>query len=391
MYFLLVTMKKIALLYCILCINHLIRAQIFSTEMCNFQKNFLHRILNTYGDESLKIIAQDITHDEIKDWSEPTYDTVQLAFDLSTVIHEKLHGLNNRLSNGNTYGYFINSLCTLYVTKIDELPKSDFLKNYIPKETADSIFRYPLYIEGYDKRARLKLLKNEEIYSVFAGIYGLLEEFNAYHMDCYFINKIAPYFLQFNPEKLFEIDFFNRYYSVINPFYEFSFFTGSYLHFLEIHYSDKYNLLLQDSTLRKTFTAIYDNYQKTVNNIEDYYIKNFKHLEKNYSNDNDILLSLSLKKEDKEKDLAILKDVIYKKYGNDEDVYVRDDLVKKFYSKIINGTNSLMNKTKMTLKECKIFFFQLSKLHYKNYIQRVASASHIQSALNRFRWKSACK
>jgi len=386
-------MKKIIFVFSLLCFYQISQTQTFSSKMCKFQKNFLERLLNTYYDESLKMIVQDLTDNEIKEWSQPTYDTLVIPIYLNTVIHEKLHGFNDRLSS-ETYAYFINSLCTLYVSHIDGLPQSSFLKNYIPKEIADSIYRYLIYIEGKPDIITpefKKVLKNNEIYSVSHGIYGLLEEFNAYYTNCYFSYTIAPYFLKFSSEDLTSIDYINHYYSEICPFYEFSYFIGSYLHFLEIHYSDKYNLLIQDTALRKAFTMIYDNFQKTVSEMENYYIKNFEPMKIGYSNDNELLLFLSLKKEDKEKDLAILKDVISKKYENDDYAYITDKMIKRAYSLVKRKVNKNMKKYNITFEKCKILVFQSMGVRYKKFLERLISSPHIQSALQRFRWESSCK
>lgn len=179
---------------------------------------------------------------------------------LSTVIHESIHGytseknyqfLAEHTPEGYTFrdnysAYFIDKE-EIILVKHTEGYNSNELKKDIPKDLRT--FRYSPYIAP-----RSNLGSQQE------GIYGLLDEFNAYYQGAKMVWLLLPYFEALDdPNEGFQ-DFVSEFSSDRLAFYEFTYFTLKYLIRSERTYAYEYKDIINNIPLRKAYTAVYQNF-----------------------------------------------------------------------------------------------------------------------------------
>lgn len=175
---------------------------------------------------------------------------------LLSYIHEGSHVYNNIKSAGmgNNLYYWYDST-TLLKTKL--------LQGYI---TTDSIFNIlPNSIK--DKSiTKTYIACTNNCFSRTYGIYGLLEEFNAYSLESRSLSDMYNYFdtcSYTNKPKFWEGYLKCKYDSWMN-FYYFNIFFSTYLKYIEVNQKDFYNQLISDTSFKGTFTKIYSKYSNAL-------------------------------------------------------------------------------------------------------------------------------
>lgn len=165
---------------------------------------------------------------------------------LGTTVHECLHGYDNDLSNeqgwdDNSYpiAYFIDKdIIVSFQGK--RLFKTDQLhNNFFPKKVKE-LFRYGTYV--YDKGPA-------ETSSNQWGVYGLMEEFNAYYHDMQ--SQIEYYTCNYQGTKS-EIIFGNE----MNAYYEFNIFLGHYLQYAKKYEKEDYDYMMSNEELRLAYSLM---------------------------------------------------------------------------------------------------------------------------------------
>ncbi len=176
---------------------------------------------------------------------------------LGTTVHECLHGYDNDLSNGigwdeNSYpiAYFIDK--NIVITfQGKRLFKTDQLhNNFFPKKVKE-LFRYGTYV--YDKGPA-------ETSSNQWGIYGLMEEFNAYYHDMQ--AQIEYYNCNYKGTKI-EIIFGNE----MNAYYEFNIFMGYYLQYAKKYEKQDYDVMMSNEKLRLAYSLMEINWRQLLTEV----------------------------------------------------------------------------------------------------------------------------
>jgi hypothetical protein len=186
----------------------------------------------------------------------------QVLSSFGTVVHETCHSVNADMNGFNSYGYFISPVIKIIVSK-SRIFKSNEINRIIPLQIQAKIFRYRTYINGNG-------LENE-ISSVKNGIYGIMEEFDAYYQGARAVVELFDYYNIYASSK-------NPYYwalyisncqSIIYAYYEFRLFIAWYLRYAKNIYPEIYNSIMSNRNLMVVFSLIDKEYEKTV---EQYFI-----------------------------------------------------------------------------------------------------------------------
>ena len=168
-----------------------------------------------------------------------TLDSIQGA---GTLIHESIHRLNK--SDLYTYNYFLS--CT---NKIQAKHTSTFKSRKIIEIIPDSCktLRFDYYID----------IKSNHITQV-DGIYGLLDEFNAYYKGVQ-----AKY--DFRNHINDSLYLAGIVVSEMQAYYEFKYYILTYLIYAEEKYNSKFNAILNNGDFKAVFRYIDTNYATLVN------------------------------------------------------------------------------------------------------------------------------
>jgi len=187
----------------------------------------------------------------------------QLIKDYGTVIHELLHGYDD--SEFEAHHYFIAPGSKIKVP-IGKYYNSKELNTLVSKGAQDSIFRYGLYIGGRSDLQGLQVDLNKspdsEVMSVKMGIYGIVEEYNAYYHDNQSIYELYEYYVKTfganNSEAMTE--YIGMAEKATVAFYEFRLFVGWYLVHAQKKHPEIYQNTLSNKALRAVFTLIDEKY-----------------------------------------------------------------------------------------------------------------------------------
>lgn len=182
---------------------------------------------------------------------------------LSTVIHESSHsftsyyGYQMLVKNPpedyqfeDDYSAFLITADNIILVKHTEVFNSNQLKKDIPKDLRT--FRYSPYISPKSNLGSQK-----------QGIYGLLDEFNAYYQGNLMSYNLYPVYEQLAAENP---SIYQKYIQNMSSdrlaFYEFKYFILAYLKRAKTEYPAIYKALLDNAPLREAYRQIHNGYQK---------------------------------------------------------------------------------------------------------------------------------
>jgi hypothetical protein len=199
--------------------------------------------------------------------------------DFGTVVHESLHQLDFTLSfdikkfdNKEDYGsfpyaYFIDRDIKIYVPRKNVFKVDELHSNYFPEEVK-KLFRYSTYI--YNDNSNNVFTKHKAYGAIFGesfsklssnqdGIYGLLEEFNAYY------HGVNAEFELLKSNQT-EIKFTGAS-NIICSYYEFNIFMAYYIKYAKEKNREVYDLLMNLKELRVAYTLMEKNWRTLLTNI----------------------------------------------------------------------------------------------------------------------------
>jgi len=192
-----------------------------------------------------------------KSWSRYIRNPDDVASYLGTTIHEAFHALEGSLSyyliNENQPETFsrkddYNSYFTVHdqpiLAKRTEVFNSHQLKEKIPKDLR--AFRYKRYIAQASR-----------VSAQVHGIYGLMEEWNAYYLGNRTSVDLYSYYLEKakkNPKEM--LKYVHQVGGSYFAYYEFKYFILKYLEHCRYRHKEQYQALMQNMALRKAFTQI---------------------------------------------------------------------------------------------------------------------------------------
>ncbi len=194
---------------------------------------------------------------------------IEIASSLNTVIHEMCHAYTRRLryefvekeniGNWNEddtfYAYFLDAKTKVLVKQTDVFFTSE-IRDIIPEHL--HTLRYKTYIES-----------NPDLECEFNGVYGLLNEFNAYYQGTKASVDLYHFYLQ--KEDITANDWL-LFMESINASYvsylEFKYYILKYLQFAKVVDEQVYLDIIHNENFKKVFNHIDVNFSKL---ISDYF------------------------------------------------------------------------------------------------------------------------
>ncbi len=180
----------------------------------------------------------------------------------ATVVHETCHLVNDDIGGFWSKGFYISPNIEIRVSK-STVFKSSILDNQIPEDWKTNIFRYKTYIQGF--------AGEKEIASISEGIYGLMDEFDAYYQSTRAVVEIYDYYktIASYSEPYYWTLYISNCYSSIYAYHEFRLFIAWYLKYARKNYPDIYLSIMQNKELRAVFTLVDAGYKKVVDQYFD--------------------------------------------------------------------------------------------------------------------------
>jgi hypothetical protein len=238
--------------------NKYISTQFNST----YQKSaFLLYLTKNYSSNAFSILNRK-RYDFYTKWAEGKTHR-QILKDYATVIHETCHSVNDDIGGFMGRGFYISPLIEIKVSK-KMVFKSSELDKTIPEHWKNHIFRYKTYIQGIEG--------DEEISSIYDGIYGLVDEFDAYYQSTKAVVELYDYYktIASNTEPYYWSMYLSNCYSSIFAYYEFRLFIAWYLRYAKKNYPGIYQSIIRNKALKIVYTLIDNGYEKV---IQQYFTK----------------------------------------------------------------------------------------------------------------------
>ena len=194
---------------------------------------------------------------------------------MNTMVHESHHEFTGSyylkileentpedFDGNSSYRSFFLSAEEIILVRIDELYNSHELKNDIPKSLRT--FRYDPYIAPRDRY----------LSSQVSGIYGILNEFNAYYQGTLMTLQMYPEYLSRSKRNKKTLQSFVQHIGhSYAAFYEFKYFSLMYLKRAKLRYADIYENTLSNTALREVYTKVHHRYASVINNFDNLLVK----------------------------------------------------------------------------------------------------------------------
>jgi len=166
----------------------------------------------------------------------------------STVVHETTHHVDHKFSAWEESAYIIDRKIIVKVPEI-AVVNSNELNRFLPASRRTGMMYYELYIG--DK---------SDMGSQLSGIYGILEEFNAYYhglkAEIQMKQKDTPYSINENIIS-----------GELESYYSFNLFISWYLQMIEQQYPEHFQKTMDNRNLRVAYTLIENNYSALAQEI----------------------------------------------------------------------------------------------------------------------------
>ncbi len=185
-----------------------------------------------------------------------------------TVVHESAHHHNNNVTSKHwqqqedktkSEHYIINDSIEVLL-EFEKVFNSRKLNKIVPDSLQKQIFRYPDYVGN--RQVPLPLASQAH------GIYGLMEEWSAYHLDARTHYELFDYYRQHQCDGYNNAEAWAKYMSTfagnLVPYYEFKLFMSWYLQYAKQEYPEVYQRLMQHHKLRLVYTLIDNQYGEVV-------------------------------------------------------------------------------------------------------------------------------
>lgn len=177
--------------------------------------------------------------------------------DLGTLVHEGLHSYENDICDEiySCNGYFLGNGIEIPVVmgKVFKTPEMD---REIPAKLKEEDFnsRYNPYVVG-----------DMTISAHTQGMYGLMEEMNAYWIDGHIYTLIWPFLVKENggnPKSEFMLQGIFGMGSSMIARHQFRYFLAWYLEYAQKHYPAVFQDLMQNQRLRLVYTLLEMRYEE---------------------------------------------------------------------------------------------------------------------------------
>ena len=190
---------------------------------------------------------------------------------INTVVHECMHGFTSRYplvmlesadyqdyEAGDEYSAFYINKYEIYLVEHTPVFSSNRLKKHINKSL--QTFRYNPYIAP----------KDNNLGSQIQGIYGLMDEWNAYYHGTKAAYDLFDYYKsRATQNKKVYLDHVRNLAGTYFAYYEFKYYILKYLWLAKSNYTEVYKGILNNNTLRQAYTAIDENFSGLISKFEE--------------------------------------------------------------------------------------------------------------------------
>jgi hypothetical protein len=179
---------------------------------------------------------------------------------ITTFIHESSHIYDNIKSAGMKGARY-------YWSDADQLLEVNVVANYVSSDSILSLL--PAYV--LDKPlTQTYILCTNNCSSRIYGIYGLLEEFNAYSLEPRSLVDMFDFFdtCVYTKQATFWRGYLKSMYDSWRNFYYFNVFLSLYLKYALTMRIDFYNRLISDPSFRNSFYQIYSKYKNALQQLD---------------------------------------------------------------------------------------------------------------------------
>lgn len=190
---------------------------------------------------------------------------------LNTVVHETMHGFTSRYAYvmlekdpvdgykfGDSYSAFYLDKDEIYLVKHSEVFTSNKLKSQIPK--ALRTFRFNPYI----------IPRDNNLGSQVQGIYGLMDEWNAYYHGTKTAYDLFEYYRQkANDNNKVYLEHVSNLAGTYFAYYEFKYYILKYLELAKSDYPSIYQGIMANDNLRKAYTSIDKHFSALLGQFEE--------------------------------------------------------------------------------------------------------------------------
>lgn len=237
------------------------------------RKAFYMELASKYDSKGVAQILRSDTGNDFEAYLEG-HTEAELLGSYGTVIHELLHAYNGQ-GFGLNSTYFTGPKVRMLVP-MTKVFSSQELNTFVRLGLQDSIFRYGIYVAGKQAKARhgketmlLNTGKANYVASISLGIYGLLEELNAYYFGTLAVWELFDYYQDiYGAEtQVAWADYKADVLGNVVAYYEFRLFIAWYLMYAKREHADVYADLVHNLKLRRTFTLLEDRYRDLVDQV----------------------------------------------------------------------------------------------------------------------------
>ncbi|GIV34087.1 MAG: hypothetical protein KatS3mg031_1622 [Chitinophagales bacterium] len=184
-----------------------------------------------------------------------------LIYDLPTLVHEFSHAYT-----GNPYPYMLkHEICDVHKEYYLYFltPQQEFFVEITQTFPSKSLYKYIRQNGGITFRTSSYIDGNTSTQT--HGIYGLLDEMNAYRLGAQTVLQLPAYFVDSGEKyEKWLINYLAHSQSGMIAYYEFRFFILSYLIYAKTHQASIFEDIVANKPFVKAFLEIEESFRKTV-------------------------------------------------------------------------------------------------------------------------------
>lgn len=185
------------------------------------------------------------------------YDTTSLVLfsNFETVMHESVHTYNNSLSGSGKEACLVEPGIEISYVHGNTFLSSE-IKKYAPADASKKIFRYNTYVSD-----------SSVVSANVSGIYGLMDEFSAYHNGVRSCVLAAQTAMQ-KGDTAKAAGFISQASGTYFSYYEFNLFIAWYLRTAKSDHPEIYKELMANTNLRVSYTLLDADFAETIDNLK---------------------------------------------------------------------------------------------------------------------------
>ncbi|MCB9234668.1 MAG: hypothetical protein H6581_23655 [Bacteroidia bacterium] len=222
---------------------------------------FFLELAREYDQDALNILRSEDNPTHFTVYARDANSRAELLKTWNTVVHETAHGFDFSLAEYGENAYYIADQMVIHTPRTP-VYNSRELVQVLPDSMNDAIMRFDPYIDG----------DIPNLSSQVSGIYGLLEEMNAYYHGTKASVALYKYYRTFCPDNNFECwgkGYLSDPSTTLSALYEFRLFIAWYLDYGRDHHPEMYEDLQENRSLRAAYTLIDQQFEDLVYEFEE--------------------------------------------------------------------------------------------------------------------------